>query len=90
VTSTRLIVGLVGLGVILPILFFGGPAGTTLVVAIALTIALDEYARMAFPDGPRVALAALVVGMAGILLPAAAFADAGPTLAGIGLMVVGT
>lgn len=87
-TSTRLIVGIIGLAILLPIVIFGGPAGTTAVVCIATIVALDEYARMAFPERPRQALAALVVGMAGLLLPAAAWAGAEVTLAGAGLTVV--
>lgn len=88
-TRTRLLAGLIGLAVILPIVFFGGPSGTAVVVAIALIISLDEYARMAFPETPKAAMGALMVGMAGLLLPAVAGAGAGPTLAGLAWVVLG-
>lgn len=43
----RLVAGLVGLVLILPALLWGGEVGASVVVGLALLIALDEYASMA-------------------------------------------
>lgn len=56
-TGTRLFVALIGLAVLLPAILWGGPVAVEIIVAIALLIGLDEYARMAFPDDQRAALA---------------------------------
>lgn len=48
-TGTRLVVALIGLAVLLPAILWGGPVAVEIIVAIALLIGLDEYARMAFP-----------------------------------------
>lgn len=50
---TRLVAGLVGLAVILPILVLGGPNAAFWLVIPFLCIGLDEYAKMALPDLPR-------------------------------------
>ena len=53
--STRILAAFVGLAVVLPLLFFGGQAGTGFVVAVALVLCLGEYAQMAFPEDFRYA-----------------------------------
>jgi phosphatidate cytidylyltransferase len=45
---TRIVVGLIGLAILLPSLFKGGELAVEIIVAVALVICLDEYARMAF------------------------------------------
>jgi phosphatidate cytidylyltransferase len=57
VTGTRLVVALAGLAVLLPAIVWGGPVAVEIIVAIALVIGLDEYARMAFPADHRAAFA---------------------------------
>ncbi len=64
---TRLVTGLVGLAVVLPILIYGGPHGVWWLMLPFLVIALDEYVRMAAPALPlpeRVLYLATGVGVA--------------------------
>ncbi len=83
-TGTRLLAGVVGLLIILPLVFFAGFGGTALVVGVALAIATDEYAKMAFPDHPRRAHLGLYAGTVALSLPVV-FPDA---LGGDGLLAV--
>lgn len=64
-TSTRIMAAAVGLAIILPAVFWGGPLAVVVIVALAMGVGLDEYARMAFPDDHRVAFAwlALIVAV---------------------------
>jgi phosphatidate cytidylyltransferase len=63
--KTRLIAGLVGLAIILPALVWQNPAGVMALVALALLIALDEFATMAAPEHRWTARGVLfVMGMA--------------------------
>ncbi|MCB9665950.1 MAG: phosphatidate cytidylyltransferase [Alphaproteobacteria bacterium] len=54
-TSTRLAAAAVGLAIILPAVVWGGGLAVVIIVALAMGISLDEYARMAFPEDHRVA-----------------------------------
>lgn len=56
-TGVRLLAALVGLAIILPAILWGGPVAVEVLVAVAGLLALDEYARMAFPTDQRAALA---------------------------------
>lgn len=49
----RVAAGLIGLAVVLPALFLGGPVAVWVIVAFALLVSIDEYARMAFPESLR-------------------------------------
>jgi phosphatidate cytidylyltransferase len=55
VTSTRLLVALVGLAIVLPLLFVGGLPGLLAVVGFGMLVSAGEYAAMAFPDDRRFA-----------------------------------
>ncbi len=48
-TSTRLAAAGVGLAILLPAILWGGPIAVSVLVGLFGLIALDEYARMAFP-----------------------------------------
>ena len=87
-TLTRLLAALVGLAIILPAILWGGPWAVEGLVAVAGLLALDEYARMAFPKDNRAALTwhvgasavvfvAVVHGNAALAGGAAAFAVMG-------------
>lgn len=54
-TSTRFMAAIVGLSVVLPLVAWGGMAGTTFVVLCAMAVCLGEYATMAFPEDIRYA-----------------------------------
>lgn len=71
----RLVAGLVGLLLVLPALIWGGLVGTSVVVALALLIGLDEYAGMAAPTRRGRARALLVVGGLAMHLAFAHFPD---------------
>lgn len=47
---TRVLAAVIGLCVLLPAIVWGGTVAVEIIVPIAIFIALDEYARMAFPD----------------------------------------
>jgi len=79
VTGTRLAAALVGLAVLLPAILWGGPIAVEIIVAVAIVIGLDEYARMAFPDDHRAAFAWQTVASA---LLFAAVLHGGPVWAG--------
>jgi phosphatidate cytidylyltransferase len=66
-TSTRVLAAIVGLAIVLPLLFLGGLPGTIVLVSIAGIIALDEYARMAFPDDNLFALGWMSLCSAAVL-----------------------
>lgn len=55
-TSTRILAAVVGLALVLPLLIWGGMPGMIILVCLGGLIALDEYARMAFPDDNLFAL----------------------------------
>ena len=63
--KTRLMAGLIGLAVILPLLFLGPPLAVELLVLVATAIALWEFAGIALPGQQRLAFAAM--GPAGLL-----------------------
>lgn len=48
--KTRLLVGIGGLALLLPAVFWGGPWAVRIIVILASLICFDEYARMAFPE----------------------------------------
>ncbi len=82
----RLIAGLTGLGIILPGLIWGGVTAIAIIVAIALLICLDEFARMAAPDHKKLALAVLLpVGLA-VHLTWTWAPEAAPVVTAIGTM----
>lgn len=61
---TRLVSGLVGLAIVLPILSWGGPHGVFFLMLPFLVIGLDEYVRMAAPGLPLLEkLAYLATGL---------------------------
>ncbi|MFN7143342.1 MAG: phosphatidate cytidylyltransferase, partial [Myxococcota bacterium] len=60
--ATRLIAGLAGLAIVLPILVWGGPLGVWWLILPFLLIALDEYVRMAAPTLPLVEKVAYYAG----------------------------
>ncbi|MES2642518.1 MAG: phosphatidate cytidylyltransferase [Myxococcota bacterium] len=69
--GTRLIAGLAGLAVVIPILVWGGPNGVWWLMLPFLLVALNEYVRMAAPELPMVErsvylLAGLVVVTAAV------------------------
>lgn len=66
-TSTRVLAAIVGLLIVLPLLYWGGLAGAVVLVSVAGIIALDEYARMAFPDDHPFALGWMVACSAAVL-----------------------
>lgn len=78
---TRVAAAAVGLLLVVPVLVFGGPMGTLVIVGIAGAICVHEYAAMAFPDSAR--LGSVVVG---VPLACAALADRAelPVALGIG------
>ncbi len=49
---TRTIAGLVGLGLVLPALFFGGTLAVDILVALVIGVGLWEFSSMAFQDRP--------------------------------------
>ncbi len=51
--KTRLIAGLTGLALVLPLILWINPIGLILLVAVALAVAQDEYAGMATHDMPQ-------------------------------------
>ncbi len=60
----RIIVGLVGLAILLPLIFVFDPWGTDLVVALALGVAVSEFTRMAMPEQVKLGYAVLGGGVA--------------------------
>jgi phosphatidate cytidylyltransferase len=62
--KTRLIAGLVGLAIILPLLFLGPPVAVEILVLVATAVALWEFAGIALPGRQRLAFAAM--GPAGL------------------------
>ena len=64
----RLIVGLTGLAILLPVLIWGGAGAVSVLVALALIVCLDEYARMAAPDHRALALSVLIPAGLGVHL----------------------
>lgn len=88
-TSTRLLAAAVGLAVLLPSVILGGPVAVAIIVAFAAAIALDEYARMAFPTDHRAAFAWLLLVELG-LGAAWLYGDARRILVALGLTVVGS
>ena len=59
--KTRLLAALVGLAVLLPSIIWGGSLAVQIIVAFALVVCFDEYARMAFPEAPMRALVWLLL-----------------------------
>lgn len=57
---TRVGVAIIGLGIVLPILFWGGQLGFDLLVSVALLIGAWEYSRMALPN--EIKLGFLLIG----------------------------
>ncbi len=60
--GTRIIAGLTGLAVLLPLIIFGGFYATFGLAVIALIIAQDEYASMALPEAKAMARIVLIPG----------------------------
>jgi phosphatidate cytidylyltransferase len=74
----RVVAGVLGLLVLLPVIVFGGPVAVTVLTAVALGWACYEYAAMTFGDRWRGALvwmipATLVPGMTMVISPAHAW-----------------
>jgi phosphatidate cytidylyltransferase len=72
--KTRIIASAVALGIMLPLLVFGGVPGAVFIVAMSLVICLGEYAQMAFADDFRYAfywlcLTSLPLAFAGLWAP---------------------
>ncbi|MDP2304580.1 MAG: phosphatidate cytidylyltransferase [Pseudomonadota bacterium] len=68
--GTRLLAGLAGLAVVVPILVWGGPTGVWWLMLPFLLVALDEYVRMAAPELPL--LERIVYLLAGLAVVTAA------------------
>lgn len=66
-TSTRILAAVVGLLMVLPLLIWGGMPGVLVLVCVGGLIALDEYARMAFPDDHWFALGWMALCSAAVL-----------------------
>lgn len=75
----RLVAGLAGLAIVLPVLFLGGRLGVGLLVAAALAVAQDEFAAMCAP-APRARARALLWATGALVLGAVAYAPAAWTL----------
>lgn len=88
-TSTRILAAVLGLAVILPAMFFGGVLAVQIIVGLALVVAADEWARMAFPDDHRFAFAWLLSGLTALVL-AETLGTPDMLTATSGLVVVGT
>jgi phosphatidate cytidylyltransferase len=76
--GTRIIAGLTGLAVLLPLIIFGGFYAIFGLAVIALLIAQDEYASMAMPEAKGLARAILLPG--GVLIFSAAIFAPVPAL----------
>lgn len=72
---TRVLAAVVGLGIILPVIVWGGPVGVELMVPVFALLALDEVAAMAFPERRVRALLWLAAGSA-LVYGAALYAPA--------------
>jgi phosphatidate cytidylyltransferase len=71
---TRILAAAVALGVLIPLLVFGGLAGAGFIFSMAIVICLGEYAQMAFPEDFRYAfywlcLTALPLALASLAAP---------------------
>lgn len=75
----RIVAGLVGLAIVLPILIWGGTLGVDVIALAVLAVAVTEYARMAFPNAWKRALAVLAPAAA-VVFGATIFG--GPSLLG--------
>ncbi len=64
---TRILAAVVGLGLLIPTVVYGGVHAIDVWVGIGLVLCLDEYSRMAFPGDHRVALVWLLTGAGGIV-----------------------
>lgn len=60
----RIVVAVIGLGVLVPLIVFGGELAVEILVPIVMLLCIDEYARMAFPDARGVGVAAMTAGIA--------------------------
>lgn len=87
-TSTRFFAAMVGLSVVLPLVGWGGMAGSMVVVVTAMLVCLHEYASMAFPDGTWAAMPWLVASSSALLL--GELAGGTVTLASIVAVVMAT
>lgn len=88
---TRLVSGLTGLAVVLPIIIWGGPFGVWWLMLPFVAIALDEYARMAVPGQPhleRGAYLALGLGLVAVAVHASQHLGVGLALAAIACLLV--
>ncbi len=77
-TATRFAAAMVGLAVVVPAIVWGGVPAVATVMGLGGLIALDEYARMAFPDDVPFARAWLVVAGALVAWSAHGVPDAAP------------
>ncbi|TVQ90549.1 MAG: phosphatidate cytidylyltransferase [Deltaproteobacteria bacterium] len=89
----RVLAALVGLAVLVPALIFGGSLAVHLLVPPALALCCYEYARMAFPDRWKVALAWMFPAMGviygtALYLPELAWLGYGLTLVATAVFVV--
>lgn len=57
----RIVAALVGLGVVVPAIVWGGMPGAHIVAGLVFLVSLDEYSRMAVPDDHWFALLVLLV-----------------------------
>lgn len=62
--KTRILAAAVGLGGLLPALFFGGVIAVDVIVGLVLLVLISEYAAMAFPDDRTASAAYLVLSIA--------------------------
>ncbi|MFZ5476407.1 MAG: phosphatidate cytidylyltransferase [Myxococcota bacterium] len=89
--GTRLVAGLTGLAVILPILIWGGPTAVFWLIVPFLVIGLDEYVKMAVPDAGwpgRVLFWGTGAALYAIVAAFPAFAATAIALACMGAMLV--
>ncbi len=54
--GTRILAAVIGLGILIPTVLFGGVLGVEIAIAIVTLVCLDEYARMAFPESTTTSL----------------------------------
>lgn len=64
--KARILAALVGLGIIVPAIVWGGQIAVEVIVALAMLIGIDEWTRMATPDDRKVTFPVLAVSGLGV------------------------
>ncbi len=88
---TRLLAGLAGLAIVVPVLVWGGPDSVWWLLLPFLVIALDEYVRMAMPElglAEKLVFHAVGVGVAAVAVHATPYLLVALSLATLGLAVM--